>query len=86
MEISSFQARILRFMLSQPEGRCELRRLRIEFMPVSIHLLDFHLSQLVLKELVEKDGTGVWMTEKGGKAQGQLSEDGPIPHDLIVSV
>ncbi len=55
-------------------------------MPMSVHLLDFHLGQLVLKELVGKDESSVWVTEKGGKVQGQLPQDGPILHELIVRV
>lgn len=86
MEISSIEARILRFILSQPGEKCELRQLRAEFLPMSAHLIEFHLSGLVLTGLVEADGKIVQITEGGKRLRDQLPEKGPILHNLNVRV
>ena len=86
MELSSLEARILRFIFSQPDEKCELRQLRAEFLPMSPHLIEFHLSGLVLTGLVEADGKSVQATEGGRRLRDQIPEEGPILHTLTVRV
>ena len=85
MELSSLEARILRFLLSQPGEKCKLAQLRAEFQTLTAHLLETTLHWLVITRLVEMDGKKVQITEGGRRLRGQIP-DGPILHALNVRV
>ena len=86
MELSSLEARILRFILSQSGEKCKLSRLRAGLLSMSVHLLDFHLNGLALKGLLDTDGKRIWLTSDGMKLRGQIPEYVPPLRTLTVRV
>ena len=86
MELSSLEARILRFLLSQTGEKCKLSELRAEFLPMSVNLLNFHLHGLMLKGLLGTDEKNAWLTSTGKRLRDQIPEDGPIVRNLTVRV
>jgi len=69
--LTSYDQRILRFILEKPATVISWRELRGQFFLISQHF-DSLLGSLIKKGLVEVDEDGVWATAKRKKLKGRL--------------